>query len=67
MVYESEPFGTGDSLTQKEQLVIVAEVDGRFVIVPMRVSHTAPEDQLELAAMMGVSSEIQKPAVPTSV
>jgi hypothetical protein len=67
MVYESEPFGTGDSLTQKEQLVIVAEVDGRFVIVPMHVSHTAPEDQLEMAAMMGVSSEIQKPAVPISI
>lgn len=67
MVYESEPFGTGDSLTQKEQLVIVAEVDGKFVIVPMSVSHTAPENQLELAAMMGVSSEIQKPAVPISI
>jgi hypothetical protein len=64
MVYESEPFGAGDALTHKEQLFVVAEVGGQFIIVPIDVSHAAPEEQLEIAALMAVSSELEKEKLP---
>lgn len=60
LVYESEPFGVGDALTRQEQLVVVANIKGKLVAAPVNVAYKAPEDQLELVALMTVSSELQK-------